>query len=121
MGISPLVGAFWEETDIELITLCTRLCWELPPRGVFRRRERGAILHAITFLDDVAVCVPTLDTWDQFVWPPSVAMPWDTVEVEQYGYHRGNAMDLGLVMPVMDFRVTDKEGTYLCAARALVF
>ena len=43
VGVSPLVGAFWEETGIELATSYTRLCWELPPKGVFRRRERGAI------------------------------------------------------------------------------
>ena len=33
------------------------------------------ISHAITFLDNMAVRVPTLDAWDQFVWLPSVAMP----------------------------------------------
>ena len=32
------------------------LCWELPPRGLFRKRERGTILHTITFLDDMSVC-----------------------------------------------------------------
>ena len=115
VGVSPLVRAFQEETGVELAISCTRLCWELPPRGVFRRRERGTISHAITFLDDVAMRVPTLDAWDQFVWPRA------TTEVEQYGYHRGNAVDLGPVMPAMQFRVTDEEGTYLCAAWALVF
>ena len=119
--VSPLVRVFWEETGIELAACCTRLCWELPLRGVFRRRERGTISHAITFLDDMAVCVPMLDAWDQFVWPPSVAMPWATTEVEQYGYCHGNTMDLSAVMPAMEFRVTDKEGTYLCAARGLIF
>ena len=98
-----------------------RLCWELPLRGVFRRRERGTISHTITFLDDVAVHVPTIDAWDHFVWLPSAAMPRAFTEVEQYGYHHGNAVDLGPVMPVMEFRVTDEEGTYLCAALALVF
>ena len=52
---------------------------------------------------------------------PSVAMPRAAMEVEQYGYHRGNAIDLDPVMPAMEFKVTDKEGTYLCVARALVF
>ena len=121
VGVSPLVRVFWEETGIELAAPCTRLCWELPPRGVFRRRERGAILHAITFLDDMAVRIPMLDAWDQFVWPPSVAMPWATTEVEQYGYHHGNTIDLGPVMPATEFRVTNKEGAYLCAAQALIF
>ena len=47
-------------------------------------------------------------------------MPWATTEVEQYSYHCGHIIDLGPVMLVMQFRVTD-EGTYLCVARALVF
>ena len=112
---------FWEETGVELTTSCTRLCWELPPRGVFRRRERGAISHAITFLDNMAVHVPMLDAWDQLVWPPSAAVPRAAMMVEQYGYHCRNAIDLSAVMPAMEFRVTDKKGAYLCAAQALVF
>ena len=79
------------------------------------------ISHAITFLDNMAVHVPMLDAWDQFVWPPSAAVPWATTEVEQYGYRHGSAVDLSPVMPAMEFRVTDEEGTYLCVARALVF
>ena len=69
----------------------------------------------------MAVRIPTLDAWDQFVWPPSVAIPRTTTQVEQYGYHCGNAIYLGAVMPVMEFRVTDKEGAYLCMARALIY
>ena len=121
VGVSPLVRVFWEETGIELATSCTRLCWGLPPRGVFRRRERGTISHVITFLDDMAVRVPMLDAWDQFVWLPSAAIPQATTEVEQYGYHCGNTIDLGLVMLAMEFRVTDEEGAYLCVVWALIF
>ena len=79
------------------------------------------ISHMITFLDNVAVCVPTLDTWDQFVWLPNAAMAQATMEVEQYGYCHGNTIDLGPVMPVMQFRVTNEEATYLCAAWVRVF
>ena len=121
VGVSPLVRAFWEETGIELTTSCTKLCWELPLRGTFKRGERGAVPHAITFMDDVAVCIPSLDAWDQFVWPPGAAMPWATTEVEQYGYHCSHTIDLGPVMPANQFGVTDEEGTYLCVVQALVF
>ena len=79
------------------------------------------ISHAITFLDDVVMCIPTLDAWDQFVWPLGTPMPPAAMEVEQYGYHCGQAIDLDPVMPAMQFRVTDEEGTYLCMAWALVF
>ena len=69
----------------------------------------------------MAVHTPTLDAWDQFVWLPIAAVPWSARQVEQYGYCRRNAIDLGAVMPVMEFRVTDEEGTYLCAACGLIF
>ena len=69
----------------------------------------------------MAVCIPTLNAWDQFVWQLSAAIPRATMEVEQYGYRRGNTIDLGTVMPVTEFRVTDKEGAYLCVAQALIF
>ena len=97
--VSPLVHAFWEEAGIELAASCVKHCWELPPRSVFRRRERGPVAYAITFVDELAVWVPSLDAWDQFVWPPAVAMPQATTEAEQYGYRRGQAVDLRPIMP----------------------
>ena len=48
-------------------------------------------------------------------------MPWALTEAEPYGYCHGQAVDLRPVMPVAQLRVTDEAGTYLCAARALVF
>ena len=48
-------------------------------------------------------------------------MPRATTEVEQYGYCHGNTVDLGVVMPATEFRVTNKEGVYLCAAQGLIF
>ena len=105
---------------MEPVASCTRLCWELQPRAVFRRRERGVVLHGITFLN-LAVCTPTLNAWDQFVWPPIVAIPHSAMQAEQYSYHHGNAIDLGTVMPAVEFRVTDEEGAYLCAAHGLIF
>ena len=119
--VSPMVRAFWEETGVEPAASCTRLCWELRPRAVFRRRERGTVSHAITFLDDMAVRTPTLDAWDQFVWPPIAAIPHSTMQAEQYVYRHGNAINLGAVMPVAEFRVNDEEGAYLCAVHGLIF
>ena len=119
--VSPLVHVFWEETGIDLTMTCIKLCWELPPRSIFRRRERGPVAYAITFLDELAIRVPSLNAWDQFIWLPAVAMPQALMEVEKYRYCHGQAIDLGPIMPVMQFRVTDKVRTYLCVARALVF
>ena len=69
----------------------------------------------------MAVCIPTLDAWDQFVRPPSAAIPRAAMQVEQYGYCHRNAIDLSAVMPVTEFRVTDEEGAYLCRVRALIY
>ena len=119
--VSPIVRAFWEEVGIEPAASCTRLCWELMPRAVFKRMERGAVSYAVTFLDDMAVCTPMLDAWDQFVWPPSAATPRTTMQGGKYGYCHQNAINLGAVMPATEFRVTDEEGTHLCKVHTLIF
>ena len=72
-------------------------------------------------MDELAICVPSLDAWDQFIWPPAAAVPRALTEAEPYGYCCGQAIVLGPVMPAAQLRVTDKVGTYLCAAWALVF
>ena len=109
--VSPLVHTFWEETGIDLAMACIKLCWELPPRSIFQKRERGPVAYAITFVDELAVQVPSLNAWDQFIWVLAVAMPWAPMV----------AVDLGPVMLVVQLRVTDEAGTYLCVVWALVF
>ena len=42
-------------------------------------------------------------------------------KAESYGYCGGQAVDLGPVMPAVQFHVTEERGTYLCTMRALVF
>ena len=100
---------------------CIKLCWEPAPRGIFCKREEGPVAYVITFMDELAVWVPSLDVWDQFVWPPATAVPQTLTEAEPYGYCRGQAVDLRPVMPVVQFRVMDEVGTYLCMGWALVF
>ena len=119
--VSLLVHTFWEETGTDLIVACVKLCWEPTPRAIYHKREEGPVAHVITFLDELAVRVPSLDTWDQLVWPSTVAVPQALTEAELCGYCHGHAVDLGPVMPVAQFRVMDEAGTYLCIARALVF
>ena len=117
----PLVHAFWEETGVDLTMASIKLCWEPAPRALYHKREDGPIAHIITFLDELAVWVPSLDAWDQLVWLPAVAIPWALTEAELYGYCHGQVVDLSPVMLAAQFRVTDEVGAYLCIVRALVF
>ena len=119
--VSPLVHAFWEETGTDLTVAYIKLCWEPAPRAIYCKREDGPIAHIITFLDELAVRVPTLDASDQLVWPPAAAILWALTEAELYGYCYSQVVDLGPVMLAAQFRVTDEAGTYLCILRALVF
>ena len=59
--------------------------------------------------------------WDQFAWPPSVAIPQALQEAELYGYCCRQVVEMGSVMPAAQFWVTDKVGNYLYVARALAF
>ena len=112
--ISPLVHAFWEETGMDLTMASIKLCWEPTPRVIYHKRMDGPIAHVITYMDGLAVWVPSLDAWDQLVWPPTAAVPWDLTEAELYGYYCNQAVDLGPVMPAAQFRMTDKRGP-ICA------
>ena len=91
------------------------------PRGIFCKREEGPVAYAITFVDELAIRVSSLDAWDQFIWLLAATVPWALTEAEPYGYCRSQAVDFGPVMPAVQLRVTDKAGTCLFAAWALVF
>ena len=55
------------------------------------------------------------------VWPTAVAIPHALTEAELYGYCWGQVVDIGPVMLVAQFWVTEEGGAYLCTVRALVF
>ena len=59
--VSPLVHAFWEETGVDLTVACVKLCWEPTPRGIFCKREEDPVAYVITFMDELAIWVPSLD------------------------------------------------------------
>ena len=110
--VSPLVHVTITGTNVTVASI--KLCWEPAPRAIYCKRENGPIAHVITFLDELAVWVPSLDAWDQLVWPPVVAIPWVLTEAELYGYCCGQAVDLSPMMLVAQFWVTD-EGGPTCA------
>ena len=117
----PLVCAFWHETDVDLMMASVKLCWEPAPRALYHQRDNGPTTHIIFYLNKLAVCVPTLEAWDQMVWPTMAVIPCTLTEAESYGYCLGQAVDLGPIMPAAQFCVMEEGGTYLCTARALVF
>ena len=118
---SPLMHTFWQETGADLTVASIKLCWEPPPRALYRQRESGPTTHVITFLDELEVWVPSLNAWDQLVWLPTAAVPQALTEAELYGYCCGQVVDLSPVMLVAQFWVTEEGGAYLCIVRALVF
>ena len=118
---SLLVCAFWHETDVDLTMTSVKLCWEPTPRALYHQRDNGPTTHVISYLDELAVRIPTLEAWDQMVWPTMVVIPHTLTEAESYGYCQGQVVDLGPMMPVAQFRVMEEGGAYLCTVTALVF
>ena len=112
--------AFWHETDVDLM-MANIKWWEPAPRTLHHQRENGPTTHIISYLNELAVCIPTRDAWDQMVWPTTAAIPHVPTEAESYGYCQGQAVDLSPVMSAVQFHVTEERGTYLCTMRALVF
>ena len=64
--VSSLVHAFWQETGSDPTVACIKLCWEPAPRALYRKRENSPTAHVITFLDELAVWVPSLDAWGPY-------------------------------------------------------
>ena len=118
---SPLVCTFWCETGVDLMVASIKLCWEPTPRALYHQRDNSPTAHIISYLDELAARIPTLEAWDQMVWPTLAAIPCTLTEVELYGYTQGQVVDLRPVMPAAQFWVTEEEGAYLCTTRALVF
>ena len=98
-----LVHAFWHETNVDLMMASVKLCWEPTPRALYHQRDYGPTTHIISYLDELAVHVPTLEAWDQMVWPTMAAIPCTLTEAELYGYCQGQVVDLGPVMLVAQF------------------
>ena len=119
--VSPLVFTFWHETSMDLTVACIKLCSEPAPRALYHQRENGPTAHIITFLDELVVRIPSLDAWDQLVWPPRVAILWPLTEAELYGYCCSQTVDLSPMMLAAQFWVTEEGVAYLCVARAMVF
>ena len=116
---SLLVHAFWHETDVDLMMESIKRCWNPTPRMLHHQRDNGPTAHVISYIDELAVCVPTSEAWDKMVWPTMVAIPWVPIKAESYSYCQGQVVDLGPMMPATQFHVTNKRGTYLCTTRAL--
>ena len=91
------------------------------PRALYHKRDNSPTAHVISYLDKLAVCIPTLEAWDQVVWPTMAAIPCTLTEAESYGYCQGQVVDLSPMMLAAQFQVTEEGGTDLCTARALVF
>ena len=115
---SLLVRAFWHETDVDLMMASVKLCWEPTPRALYHKRDNGPTAHVISYLDDLAVHIPTLEAWDQMVWQTSAVIPCMLTEAKSYGYCWGQAVDLSPMMLAVQFWVMEEGGAYLCTTRA---
>ena len=104
----PLVRAFWHKTDVDLTVVSITHCWWPIPGTLHHQIDNGPTAHVISYLDELAVCLPTSEPWDKLVWPTMAAIPRVPTKAESYGYCRGQAVDLGPVMPAAQFRVTNE-------------
>ena len=106
---------------MNLTMASVKLCWEPTPRTVYHQKDNGSTAHVISYLNELAVHVPTLKAWDQMVWPTTAVIPHTLTEAKLYGYCWGQVVDLGPMMLAAQFWVTEEGWAYLCTVRALVF
>ena len=61
---SPLVHAFWCKTDVDLMMVSVKHCWQPATRTLHHQRENSPTTHIISYLNELAVCIPTREAWD---------------------------------------------------------
>ena len=81
---------------MDLTLASIKLCWEPTPRAMYHQRENGPTTHVISYLDELAVHIPSLDAWDQMVWPTAVA-------ILRTLYCQGQVVDLSPMMLAAQF------------------
>ena len=67
---SPLVHAFWYETEIDLTMASIKRCWEPTPGTLHHQRDNGPTAHIISYLNELAVRITTSEAWDKMVGQP---------------------------------------------------
>ena len=114
--ISPLVNAFIGETGAELIELDIATCWGQLLEGVLCQKDEGPFAEVISYLDELARCVPTEKAWDELVFPPPVAKLHAPHHSSHLGYILSHTVDLGGTLPPLRFCITNPNGEFVCMA-----
>ena len=70
----PLVRTSWCKTDVDLMMVSVKCCWKPTPRTLHHQRENGPTTHVISYLNELAVHLPTRKAWDKMVWPTTAVI-----------------------------------------------
>ena len=97
--ISILIDAFLEVTNAEVMEADVMHCWSEPLKTIPLQRDEGAFAHVISYLDNLAQCLPTRKAWDELVCPPPSAVPHTLCWNGHLGYIQGGLVELGPVLP----------------------
>ena len=87
--ISLLVDAFLEVTNAEVMEADVMCCWSEPLKTIPLQKDRGAFAHVISYLDNLAQCLPTRKAWDELVCQPPSAVPCTPCRSGHLGYIQG--------------------------------
>ena len=112
-----LVDAFLEITGAEVVEADGACCWSEPPPTIPWQRDEGAFADVISHLDNPAKCWPTRKAWDELVCLPPSAVPCSPHQSRHLGYIQGWVVELGQVLPSMQFHISQPNGDFVCMAR----
>ena len=87
--ISLLVDTFLEVTNAEVMEADIVHCWSESQKTTSLQRDEGAFAHVISYLDNLAQCLPTRKAWDELVCPPPSAVPCIPCWSGHLGYIQG--------------------------------
>ena len=97
---------------VEILPMNAVCCWDCPPAHVLHQRDEGPLAHVISYLDEKAIWQPTCKAWDELVWQPPLSTPPMPKSSEPIGYTQSWTVELGPMMPPMQFCISDPIGEF---------
>ena len=121
LQISLLIDAFLEVTNADVMEADVVCCWSELPKPIPLQRDESAFAHVISYLDNLAQCLPTRKAWDELVCLPPSTVPCTPCWTGHLGYIQGQVVELGPLLPSTWLCISQPGGQFICVALGLLF
>ena len=115
-----LVEVFTDVLNMEIPPASAVNCWDSQSGCIPHQRDKCALAHVISYLDEKATHQPMHKAWDELIWPLPSSSPPTLRQNEPHGFIQGCTVELRPTMPPVWFRISSPTGKFIRFAQGLI-